>query len=520
MSKRTVILLILDGWGIGRKDMTNPLHAARLPVMDGIARAYPAGALEASGISVGLPWGEEGNSEVGHLTIGAGRVVYQHFPRITMAIQNRDFFKNAALVGAADHAARETSALHLIGLVSESNAHASLEHLRALIELGKQRAVKKIRVHAFADGKESKPRSVLTLLAMIPFDDTVRLASLAGRYYAMDRDKHWDRTERAYNALLGTKPLVSDIRRLVESHYARNLSDEFIEPSSVEGADNAIRDNDSVIFFNFREDGIRQLATPFILSPSRAIHAGFPETALKALRAAHIATMTQYMPQSEAMIAFPPTPITNTLGEMIAASGKFQLRVAETEKYAHITYFFDGLKDAPLQNEYRVIIPSRSGARPEDHPEMMTDEIASRVMQTIDEGIDFVLANIASPDVIAHTGNFEAAMAAARSVDKSLGAIIAAAQARNAALVITADHGNIEQMRNPVTGAAETKHNVNPVPFYLVANEFKKIGAAALAKPREETVGVLADIAPTVLDLLNIPPPAEMTGQTLLGKLT
>lgn len=519
MSKRTVVLLILDGWGIGKKDMTNPLHAARLPAMDGIARDYPAGALEASGMSVGLPWKEEGNSEAGHLTIGAGRIIYQHFPRITMAIKNNDFFKNSALSSAASHAAREKSALHLIGLVSEGNTHASINHLLALIDLGKRHGITKIRIHAFADGKDSEPRSVLNILAKIPFDETVRLASIAGRYYAMDRDKHWDRTEKSYNALIGNAPLATDVRRLVESHYARNLPDEFIEPSCIADPHNAIQNNDAVIFFNFREDNMRQLATPFILPAPRAIAAGFPTAALASPPSILCATMTQYIKESGIAAAFPPIAITNTLGETLSANGKFQLRIAETEKYAHITYFFNGLKNAPLKNEYRVIIPSRSDARPDDHPEMMTGEIASRVMQTIDEGIDFVLANIASPDAIAHTGNFNAAVAAAEVVDAAIGAIAAAARARNAVVVITADHGNIEQMRNPVTGETETKHNTNPVPFHLVANEFKTAKKTPFAGLNEGTVGVLADVAPTILDLFGIPPPAEMTGKTLLGKL-
>ena len=331
MSKRTIVLLILDGWGIGKNDASNPLAAAGLPAIDALARDYPHGALEASGIAVGLPWGEAGNSEVGHLTIGAGRTVYQNFPRITLAIHDKSFFNNEVLCDAARHAAENKGALHLAGLVSAGNAHASLEHALALIELGKQYGVKRIRIHAFADGKDSPPRSLLPLLGKLPFGETVELASVAGRYYAMDRDAHWDRTEKTYAAMTGKGTRVPDIGRYIESHYGKNLSDEFIEPAPIGVRDTSVHDNDAIIFWNFRDDGVRQIALPLMEEASRACEAGFPIASLVSPVNLHTTTMGR---------AFPPETIANALPAVLAAHGKFQLRIAETEKYPHITHFF------------------------------------------------------------------------------------------------------------------------------------------------------------------------------------
>ncbi len=510
--KRTVILLILDGWGEGLKDKTNPIHVAGTPNLSFLRDRYPSGLLEASGLAVGLPWGEEGNSEVGHLTIGAGRTVWQYFPRITHAIQDGSFYENDALAGGARHAAAKGGAMHLVCLLSEGHVHASIEHLIATIALAKKENVKNIFVHAVSDGKDSAPRSFLQLLEKIPFDETVRLASVMGRHYAMDRDRHFDRTVSAYAAITGTARVVSDVTAHVRATYEKGLNDEFIEPVRIENAPSDITKNDAIIFCNFREDGIRQLAAPFSGTYKEDAPA-MPGAPIDA----YVTTMTRYETASKAHVAFQPEDIKETLGEVIATGDATQMRIAETEKYAHVTYFFNGLKSDPLPGEYRVLVPSENVARHDSKPEMMTAEIASRAIAAINEGIGFVLVNFAAPDIIAHTGNFEAALRAVRTADREAGNIAQAALARGAALIITSDHGNTERMRDPQTGAVETRHDINPVPILLVGKEFER--APTESTGTEDVAGVLADVAPTVLELMGLPCPGEMTGESLLGRL-
>lgn len=510
--KRTVAVLILDGWGEGRNDTTNPLVTAGTPNLDALRKRYRHGLLQASGLAVGLPWGEEGNSEVGHLTIGAGRTILQHLPRISDAIKNGSFFENPALVRAAEHAKKNNGTIHLVTLLSEGHVHAAEDHLRAMITLSEKAGVKKILIHAISDGKDSRPRSIRTLLGKIRENESVRIASLSGRYYAMDRDRHLDRIARAYGAITGKDSAreAETAETHIEETYARGLNDEFIEPVRIRGAEK-IAPGDAVIFCNFREDGIRELASAFSGTWTGDALEPLPENLF-------VTTMTRYENASKAEIAFPPEDIQGTLGDAIAEAGVTQMRIAETEKYAHVTYFFNGLRSDPLPNEYRILVPSENIARHDERPEMMTREIASRAMQAIEEGIGFVLVNFAAPDMIAHTGNFKAAMEAARAADREVGNIAKAALARGATLIITADHGNIEQMRDPVTGMPETRHNPNPVPICIVGEGFA-LGSEAAYGEEENAGGVLADIAPTVLDIMGIPKPKEMTGNSLLGRL-
>jgi len=519
MAKKTVVLIILDGWGVGRADPTNPIYIAQPANINHLKSRYLIGSLQASGIAVGLPWNEEGNSEVGHLTIGAGKTLYQHYPRITLAIKSGEFFKNQALTNAFNHASKNKSAVNLIGLLSEGNVHASLDHLTALINFPtKATARPPIKLHLFSDGKDSPPRSVNQLLErlnkLITDQPRIKIASLAGRYFAMDRDRHWDRTQEAYGALTGNKEVVIDLENYIKYQYQRELNDEFFPPICLGPGNNAIQNNDAVIFFNFREDSIRQITAPFTQKDFEV----FPVAPLKNL---FLATMTQYSDQFTAEVAFPPEEIINTLSKVLADNQKFQLRVAETEKYAHVTYFFNGLKDKPLANEFRILVPSKNIIRHDDHPEMMASEIANRIIQAIEEGqMDFILANFANPDIIAHTGNFRAAVAAIKTVDEQIGKIIKAALARRAVLVITADHGNIEQMVDPLTGAVETKHNINPVPIYLVGQGFEKSkDQKTIQLIENEPVGLLQDVAPTILELIGLAKPAEMNGQSLLNRL-
>lgn len=505
MSKQSIILIILDGWGIGRDDSTNPIHVAQPKAINEIKSRWRCGALQASGIAIGLPWGEEGNSEVGHLTIGAGKIIYQHFPRITLAIQNGNFAKNKVLLEAINHAVKNKSAVNLVGLISEGNVHASLDHLTALIKL--VRSVDSsvpIKLHCFSDGRDSTPQSFLKLISKI--DNKVTISSLSGRYFAMDRDNHWDRTQESYKAIIGKGNKVDNLADYIKEQYEKGLKDEHLPPISVGSETNSLTNNDSVIFFNFREDGIRQLASTFIQSPLKNIH---------------LATLTKYSDQFSVPVAFPAEAIKNPLGKILADNGKLQLRVAETEKYAHVTYFFNGLANKPTKNEYRILLPSRNVIHHDQHPEMMAEEIADRVIQAIEEReMDFILANFANPDMVAHTGNFDATVTAIQAVDEQVKKIAVAALAANATVIITSDHGNAEQLIDPLTGVRETRHNPNPVPVYLIGKKFESNKNAAIIRQSEkEPAGVLSDIAPTILELMNIPKPPEMTGESLIGRL-
>jgi len=515
MSKHTVVLVILDGWGIGRNDSTNPIHVARPQAVNHIKSHYQCGALQASGIAVGLPWGEEGNSEAGHLTIGAGKKIYQHLPRVTLSIKDGSFTKNKVFLNAINHAIKKKSAVNLIGLVSEGNVHSSLKHLDALIDLVKStNSSVPIKLHVISDGRDSSPQSFLKLLPRITSSSslrgaagTVAISSLSGRYFAMDRDKHWDRTQEAYKAIIGKGEKIDDLVDYIKSQYKRGLSDEHLPPVSVGSDSDSLANNDSVIFFNFREDRMRQLTTTFIQK--------------KDFKNIHYAAMTKYSDKSPIPAAFPTEIVDNPLGKVLAKNNKLQLRVAETEKYAHVTYFFNGLATKPMKNEYRILIPSRNVARHDQYPEMMAMEIADRVIQAMEEReMDFILVNFANPDMIAHTGNFDAAVSAIKTVDEQIEKIVQTALATDATLIVTSDHGNVERMMDPITGAVETKHDANPVPFYLIGKKFESHkNSATVLRSEREPVGVLSDIAPTILKLMKVVKPKEMTGESLIGRL-
>lgn len=508
--KRPLILIILDGWGIGAADESNPIHVVKPQNIDYLKKNFPAGILQASGISVGLPWGEEGNSEVGHLNLGAGKIIYQYYPQITLAIRDQSFFKNDVLRKAFARARENNSTVNLVGLLSEGNVHSSLEHLKALILLAEKEKVATVNLHLFSDGRDSRPNSVLELLSNLPKD---RLASLSGRFYAMDRDNHWERTEKVYNVLTGNGPVVEDIEVHVKKTYAKNLNDEYIEPALISPGARPIKNNDSIIFFNFREDRMKQLVSCF--------GSGFGKFPVKPLSNIYIATMTPYDDKFKFPIAFFPEKIENPLGKIWADNSRTQLRIAETQKYPHVTYFFNGLREEPFQNEYRVLIPSLPISRPEEKPEMRAAEITNRLVESISEGVfDLILANFANPDMIAHTGNYKASLEAVRVIDEQIGKIFETCLKSNAFLIITSDHGNIERVFNPQTGLPETHHDPNPVPIYLVAKEFQREKTENEVKESEQRgIGILADVAPTILELVSIPKPKEMTGQSLLKSL-
>ncbi len=502
--KRAVTLVILDGFGIGRRDTTNPAHRARMPNLDALKRGYRYGALEASGIAVGLPWGKAGSGETGYLAIGAGRTVYQDYPRITLALRSGGFAHNPAITSALLHAQKNGGVLHLVGLISESDANASREHLIALLTMAREWNIP-VRLHCITDGTGGDPRSFPRLLAELEAAYPNIIASVSGRHYAMDEGGNADRTGAACAAIMGNGPRADDLVAYTADFYVHGLNDEFIEPAHTALGEKGVEANDAIFFFNFGGSGTAPLASMLME---------------KAPEGTHIATMTEYTKGQKAHVAFPQDAILGTLGEAVAASGRFQLRVAETTSFAHVTKAMNGNKDEPLTNEYRIMIPAGSAARPDTKPEMMTKEIAERAMQGIEEGLDLVIASFVSLDAVAHTGNFEAEVRALEAMDAALGTIMKAAFARGAALIITSDHGNAEAMRDPKTGVATTSHDTNPVPLIVAGAGFEHPKTPAeVAGCESEIVGTLADVAPTLLAIMGIMKPAEMTGSDLLQRL-
>lgn len=511
MSKRTFILLILDGWGIGRNDETNPIFKVQPKNINYLKANYPYAALQASGIAVGLPWGEEGNSEVGHLNIGAGKVLYQNYPRITLSIRDNSFFENKAIKDAFEHSIKNNSTVNLIGLLTSANVHASLKHLENLIKFAEQENVPKINLHLITDGRDSPPQSAIEILKKISFSEKTKLASIGGRYYGMDRDKHWDRIEIHYKTLIGNGEITDNIENHIKNAYAKDLNDQYIFPASIGPEKKFIKSGDSIIFFNFREDRMRQIVDAFI-------NENFDKFPIKKFSDIYVATMVSYDEKFKIPIAFPKETVDNPLSKVLSDNGKIQFKIAETEKYAHITYFFNGQKELPFPNEYRMLIPSRNDVRHDNHPEMMAIEITSRIIEAIEEGsYDFILANFANPDMIAHTGNYEATIKAIEIIDEQIGKIMKTIFERNGVLMITSDHGNAERLFNPMTGEPETQHDMSPVPIHLAAKEYYQPKSETKINQAEKTtIGILADVAPTILELMNIQKPKEITGQSLL----
>ncbi|MBI5079529.1 2,3-bisphosphoglycerate-independent phosphoglycerate mutase [Candidatus Wolfebacteria bacterium] len=511
MSKRTVVLIILDGWGIGRNDQSNPIFTADLKNINQIKANFPSAGLQASGIAVGLPWGEEGNSEVGHLNIGGGKIIYQNYPKISLSIRDKSFFKNKVLREVFERAKKKGSAINLIGLLTDGNVHASLEHLLALIEFAEKEQVRKINLHLITDGRDSPPNSAIELLKKIPLSQNVVLSTIGGRYYAMDRDKHWDRTQKYYQTLIGEGAVADNCEIPIKNAYQKNLNDEYVFPASLGPEKRSVQDGDSVIFFNFREDRMRQIVEPFI-------NKNFDKFPVKNFTDIYVAAMTDYDDNFKIPVAFPKEQIENPLSKILADNDKIQLKISETEKYAHITYFFNGEIEPPFNNEYRVLIPSKGDIHYNEHPAMMAPEITNRLIEAIEEqSYDFILVNYANSDVIAHTGNYQATLEAVKIIDGEIEKVMKAVLERDGALIITSDHGNAERLFDPKTGEPETRHDPNPVPIYLIAKEFMRQNDEEKIRDAEKIpIGVLADVAPTILELMKIPKPKEMTGQSLL----
>jgi 2,3-bisphosphoglycerate-independent phosphoglycerate mutase len=482
-----VALVVLDGWGCAPPGPGNAVSLARTPVFDALWERYPHTTLAASGLDVGLPPGQMGNSEVGHLTIGAGRVVYQDLVRINRSIEDGTFFANDALRGAFARARARAGNVHLLGLVSYGGVHSHIDHLRALLELARrERVEERTYVHAFTDGRDVSPTSARHDLAELVAEG-VRIVTVSGRYYAMDRDARWERTEAAYEAIHGRSEAAPDVATAIETSYSRETTDEFVEPVGVAPAWPSPTQDDALVFFNFRPDRARQLT-------ERLLADGYDLT-----------TMTRYRDDFSCPVAFAEQNVDEALAEVLSQRNAAQLHVAETEKYAHVTYFFNGGNEREWEGETRILVPSpRDVATYDEKPEMAAEEVARRFEEEVANGYRFAIVNFANPDMVGHTGVVPAVVRAVETVDACLGRVAAAVGALGGVALVTADHGNAEHMLEP-DGRPHTAHTTNPVPLVVTLEH------AGL-----ESGGTLADLVPTCLGLLGIEQPVAMTGRDLL----
>ncbi|MFC2972031.1 2,3-bisphosphoglycerate-independent phosphoglycerate mutase [Azotobacter bryophylli] len=503
---KPLVLIILDGFGHSDSTEYNAIYSANTPVFDRLLATQPHGLISGSGMDVGLPDGQMGNSEVGHMNLGAGRVVYQDFTRVTKAIRDGEFFENPAICAAVDKAVGAGKAVHILGLLSDGGVHSHQDHIVAMAELAAKRGAQKIYLHAFLDGRDTPPKSAQKSIELL--DATFarlgkgRIASLIGRYFAMDRDNRWDRVEAAYELIVDGKAKYAAGSAMagLEAAYERGESDEFVGATTV-GEPVRVEDGDAVVFMNFRADRARELTRAFVEPDFQ----GFARA--RQPRLAGFVMLTQYAASIPAPCAFAPEPLTNVLGEYLAKNGKTQLRIAETEKYAHVTFFFSGGREEPFPGEERILIPSPQVATYDLQPEMSAPEVTDRIVEAIEQQrYDVIVANYANGDMVGHTGVFEAAVKAVECLDACVGRIVAALDKVGGEALITADHGNVEQMEDESTGQAHTAHTCEPVPFIYVGKRHLRI--------REG--GVLADVAPTMLELLGLPQPAEMTGRSIV----
>lgn len=508
--KSPLMLLILDGWGLCPVQRGNAICLANTPNYDQLQQKYPSTVLNASGARVGLPEGQMGNSEVGHLNIGAGRVVDQDITRIIKSIYSGDFAKNQVLIDAMQEAKKQGTSLHLMGLLSDGGVHSHLTHLYTLLEMACHYELPRVYIHAFLDGRDVAPTSGVGYIKELEHKcqelGIGEIATISGRYYAMDRDKRWERVEKAFQAICygeGEKVLLP--AEAVQRSYADQITDEFVLPKVVVDewgkAKGLVQPGDSVVFYNYRADRAREITRAFV---DREFE-GFTRREYPGV---HFTCMTQYDATIPAPVAFPPQELRNTLGQVLAEHGLRQLRIAETEKYAHVTFFFNGGVEEPNPNEDRVLIPSPKVATYDLQPEMSAPEVTKRVLSELHRDIyDVIILNYANPDMVGHTGVLEAAKAAVSAVDGYLQQVVDAVLERNGTIIITADHGNVEMMRED-TDEPHTAHTINPVPLILVGEKYR---GASLKEG-----GALEDIAPTMLKILGISQPAEMTGSSLI----
>ncbi|WP_062050104.1 2,3-bisphosphoglycerate-independent phosphoglycerate mutase [Bacillus sp. JCM 19034] len=509
MSKKPVALIILDGFAMREEDKGNAVSQANKPNFDRYWNQYPHATLEAQGEAVGLPEGQMGNSEVGHLNIGAGRIVYQSLTRVNLSIREGDFFENETFLNAMDHVKKKGSALHIYGLLSDGGIHSHINHLFALLELAKREQVEKVYVHGFLDGRDVGQTSAQTYVSNLQEKlkelGLGEIASLHGRYYAMDRDKRWDRVEKSYRAMVyGEGPTYTDPNEVIQDNYKNEIFDEFVIPSVITAEDGSpvgtIQDDDAVIFFNFRPDRAIQMSQVFTNEDFRGFDRGDAHP-----RNLHYVCLTHFSESVDGYVAFKPTNLDNTLGEVLAQQNYKQLRIAETEKYPHVTFFFSGGREEPFPNEERVLINSPKVATYDLKPEMSAYEVTDALVKEIEaEKHDAIILNFANPDMVGHSGMLEPTIKAVETVDECLGRVVDAILAKGGAAVITADHGNADEVVS-LDGKPMTAHTTNRVPV-IVTEEGVTL--------RED--GILADLAPTVLSLLGGTQPQEMTGKTLI----
>jgi 2,3-bisphosphoglycerate-independent phosphoglycerate mutase len=507
MQTAKAILVIMDGWGQGKVKSSDAIQHAKTPFVSSLYAKYPHTTLVTCGEAVGLPDGQMGNSEVGHLNLGAGRIVYQELQRINVAVRDESLFKNEVLLQSIRHSKEHNKPLHLIGLVSDGGVHSHINHLKALVTLCHKEGVQEVYIHAFTDGRDTDPKSGLGFLTDLQHhlnETTGKIATVSGRYYAMDRDKRWERVKLAYDALAnGIGEKATDALAAVEQSYAQNVTDEFIKPTVIVNENQqplaSIKDGDTVICFNFRTDRCREITQ--VLSQT-----DMPEFNMKKLNV-YYTTMTEYDKTFKNVhVIFENDNLNNTLGEILANNGKKQIRIAETEKYPHVSFFFSGGRETPFDGERRLLIPSPKVATYDLKPEMSAVEVTDAIVPEIEnETADFICLNFANADMVGHTGVFAAAIKAVETVDKCVERVVTAALAHGYTVFLTADHGNADYMINE-DGTPNTAHTLNLVPLFIIDNNFKGTVKA----------GKLGDIAPTILTMMHLPIPKEMTGEVLV----
>lgn len=507
MKDKLTMLMILDGFGENSNKDGNAVELANTPNIDKLMKTCPTTDVYTSGLNVGLPDGQMGNSEVGHTNIGAGRIVYQELTRITKSIEDGDFFSIPELVEAIENCKKNNSKLHIMGLLSDGGVHSHIRHLYAVLELAKRKDFEDVYVHCFMDGRDTAPVSgenyILKLEEKMKEKGVGKIASISGRFYSMDRDKRWNRVQKSYDALVnGVGEKANTAIAAIESSYQKEVFDEFIEPTVICNGDNpvaTISENDSVIFFNFRPDRAREITRTLV-------DKDFNEFETKKMNL-YFVCFTRYddtMPNVH--VAFKPTTLENTFGEYVSKKGLNQLRIAETEKYAHVTFFFNGGEEKQYEGEDRILVPSPKVETYDLKPEMSANEVTEKVVEAINsKKYDTIILNYANPDMVGHTGNLEAAIKAIETIDTCVQKVVEAVEAQEGVLLITADHGNAEQMIDYKTGEPHTAHTTNPVPLILVGMPDAKLKS-----------GKLADLAPTMLDIMNLEKPTEMTGESLL----
>ena len=509
MNNKLTMLMILDGFGKNPNKEGNAIEIAKTPNIDKLMKENPTTTIYTSGLHVGLPEGQMGNSEVGHTNIGAGRIVYQELTRITKSIEDGDFFSNEELCKAIENCKKNNSKLHIMGLLSDGGVHSHQRHLFAVLELAKRKGFEDVYVHCFLDGRDTPPASaenyLLKLEEKMKEKGVGKIATLSGRFYAMDRDKRWQRVQKAYDAMVkGEGVKATSAVMAIEASYQKEVFDEFVEPTVIYSGEKpvaTIENDDSVIFFNFRPDRAREITRTIV-------DEDFNEFETKKINV-YFVCFTQYdetMPNVE--IAFKPTNLKNTFGEYISEKGLKQLRIAETEKYAHVTFFFNGGNEKQYEGEDRILVPSPKVETYDLKPEMSANEVCDKVVEAINsKKYNCIILNFANPDMVGHTGNLEAAVKAVETIDECVGKIIKAINKVQGVLLITADHGNVEQMIDYKTGEPHTAHTTNPVPLILVG-----MGDVKLKE------GKLADLAPTMLDIMELEKPEEMTGESIIEK--